>query len=108
MYMFWFNGNHRTDDTIYCSKIVRVLDGNYRRKKEEAYIVELDPNGAIPKSNKWNRAIVSKEEGKVWQRRFWLSTEDYEKAMDIVNDYLKERWLKVQRQADNLRGGIAM
>ena len=114
MYVFWFNANHGTDDTVYCSKVVRVIRNDIDKRKK-IFLVELDPEGAIPKKPRKDyltdkeiiKMKVSREEGEVWRRCFWLENEDYNRAESIVNDYLKSRWLNAQQQADRLRGRVA-
>ena len=72
MYMFWFNANHGTDDTVFCSKVVKVIREDTDRHKK-IFLVELDSEGAIPKKPRKDPFTgketivmkVSREEGEV-------------------------------------------
>ena len=73
--MFWFNANHGTDDTVFCSKVVKVIREDTDRHKK-IFLVELDSEGAIPKKPRKDPFTgketivmkVSREEGEVWKR----------------------------------------
>ena len=71
------------------------------------HVVDLDPefNDICDPGNKGHMKkwiVVPKEEGKVYRRVFWLNDYDLEKAEDIINDYLKEKWLEQRKKLERM------
>lgn len=52
-------------------------------------------SGNIPHKS-W--ILIPEKEGAIYRRKFWLSSEDVNKALDIINDYEKAKWLKLQEK----------
>lgn len=97
MYVFWFNSQKGNDDTIYCAKVVKKLR-TFNDTKRTLIQVEVDPDSPLTLKKGQSVISVPETEGAVYKRRFWLKEEDPIRAMEIVNDYLKQKWLDTQKR----------
>lgn len=96
MTIFYFNTNQGQSDDVLISRGKIREEITFRR--QQLYVVDLDPNGNINKK----RIKVSNKEGEVYKRAFWLSSRNIEKASEIVDEYLKEKWLEARNRLQKL------
>lgn len=96
--IFYFNTKtgHKVNDDVLISR--GKIREEIKRGHQQLYIVDLDPNGNIKK--KWIKVPV--KEGDVHRRAFWLSSRNIEKASEIVDEYLKEKWIEARDRLQRL------
>lgn len=100
MYVFWFGENHGQDDTVFGGKVIGKPRSNGMTHNSRIYLmrVDIDPDSYLGKKKKG--ITVPTEEGVIYKRAFWLEEEDTNRATDIVNDYLKDKYLEMQRKIE--------
>lgn len=101
MYVYYFNGR-KSDNTLNGEVKVIEIDGKPKDIHfggKDLWVVNLkgDIHGTT-----WTK--VSKIEGEVYNRRFWLNELDYVKANEIIDCYEKERFMK--KYAALMRSGL--
>lgn len=86
MYVYWFNS--RKGNELLGSE---VTDIRYHR---DHMSVSFNKTSELAKRLNKTWLNVPFEEGKIGYGHFWLEEENELKALDIVNDYEKSKWLK--------------
>ncbi len=97
MYVYYFRTNRGRSNDVFISKVIGKPK-DITLKFKPFLSVELDPEGGINK--KW--IVISPEEGKIYKRVFWLEDYDLDKADQIIDDYNKEKFIKLQKQIETL------
>lgn len=100
MYVFWFGNDKSQDDTVFCGKVIGTPreNGTAYHGQIDLLYVRIDPDSYLGKKKKV--ATIPAEEGVIYKRTFWLEEEDINRATDIVNDYLKNKYLEMQRKIE--------
>lgn len=97
MYVYYFRTNNGSNKVLI-SKVIGKAE-KITRNFKPFFAVNLDAKGAINKK----RLAVPREEGVIFDRVFWLTDYDLDKANQIIDNYDKERFIKLRKQIETLR-----
>lgn len=94
-YIYYFN--NADNKWLMAKGHLRLSNWSDTGSRVPLNIVDLDEGNINKKFIK-----VPVEEGKIYRRAFWLSSDDLNRALDIINDYEKAKWIEARERLQRI------